>query len=109
MDVLHVGDQQFLLALAEPLNIVLSAHLPNMKSASVMDATQAHMDLLSSYGFGVRKIFVDPQSSLATMRTKLSGVEVDVSGAGDHLPHLDVRMKVIEEVCRSVHAGLKWV
>ena len=35
------------------------------------------------------------------MRTSLSGVEVDMSGAGDHLPHLDVRVKVKEEIFRK--------
>ena len=108
VDVMHVGGQTFLLGLSEPLNVVLNSHLTKMNESGMLDAIMAHIDTLSSFGFKVNKVFVDPQSSMAALRTKLTNVEVDVSGAGDHLPHLDVRMKVIKEICRSVNAGLPW-
>jgi hypothetical protein len=36
------------------------------------------------------------------------GVEIDVSGAGDHLEKVDIKIRRLKETIRSVQAGLPW-
>jgi hypothetical protein len=51
-------------------------------------------------------VYVDPQSGLTCLQRKFSGMKVDITGAGDHLDKLDVRIRRLKELMRSVVARL---
>jgi len=53
-------------------------------------------------------VFVDPAKALAALRGSFPGVEIDVTGAGDHLPKIDIRIRRVKETTRSIIAGLPW-
>ena len=60
------------------------------------------------FGFDVRIIFVDPFKALAGLRGSIPGVEVQPTGAGDHLPKLDIRIRRLKEMARAVLNGLDY-
>ena len=51
---------------------------------------------------------VDPQRSLVALQGKFPGITIDVSGAGDHLPKVDAKIRRVKELYRSVKAGLPY-
>jgi hypothetical protein len=53
-------------------------------------------------------VHTDPQSSFKAIATNFENVVIDVSGAGDFVPKIDVRIRQIKEVYRSVKASLPW-
>jgi len=108
LDVMKVGGINFLMGLSKPLNLMLSIKLDSMTTNAMLDATNAHLSSLNAKGFVVKKITVDPQSSLVAMRDRIPGVTVDVVGAGDHLPAIDVRIKMVKETIRSVNSNAQW-
>jgi hypothetical protein len=63
---------------------------------------------LRIFGYDVKVIKVDPLKALASLRGSIPGVEIDVSGAGDHLPDVDIRIRRIKEMARSVIQSLDW-
>jgi len=69
---------------------------------------QQHLDLVRMFGFEVRIIFVDPFKSLVGLRGSIPGVKVQPTGAGDHLPKLDIRIRRLKEMARSVSNALDY-
>ena len=69
---------------------------------------QQHIDLVRMFRFEVRIIFVDPFKSLVGLRGSIPGVEVQPTGAGDHLPKLDIRIRRLKEMARSVLSALDY-
>jgi hypothetical protein len=61
--------------------------------------------MLRSRGFEIKKIYFDPHRSLATHRGAFPGIELDVSGAGDHLDRFDFKIKRIKEMMRMMAMG----
>jgi len=56
---------------------------------------QQHIDLVRMFGFEIKSIFVDPFKSLVGLRGSIRGVEVQPTGTGDHLPKLDIRIRML--------------
>ena len=48
------------------------------------------------------------QRGFAALDTNIPGVEVVISGAGDHMNRLDVEARHVKEICRSVMSGQLW-
>jgi hypothetical protein len=53
-------------------------------------------------------VHVDPASVLMSLRGQFPGVVVEPSGAGDHVPKVDIRIRRVKEMYRTVKAGLPW-
>ena len=51
---------------------------------------------------------MDPQAGLVAVQNKFPGLVIEVTGAGDHSPKVDVKSRRIKEVCRCVKSGLVW-
>ena len=58
------------------------------------------------FGFRVRIVRVDPHKSMVCLRGRFPGIEIDISGAGDHLPVVDVRIRHIKENARTLIQSL---
>lgn len=64
-DIFNVRQQPFMLTLAEPMGLTIVAALENETT-----------DQLG--------LALDPQPGFKALRGKITGVEIDIAGAGDH-------------------------
>ena len=65
-----------------------------------------HINLLENREFSCNKVIVDPEKGLVGLVNKIPGVEIDVVGAGDHLPLVDIQIRRLKEMCRAIVSGL---
>jgi hypothetical protein len=107
-DVMHVVGEKFLVSVSSPLEVLLTKHLANLSLVSLGAGVQAHINTLRSRGFEPKRIIVNPHKSLVGLQGAFPGVEIDPSGAGDHLDKIDTRIRRIKELMRSVIADLPY-
>ena len=107
-DVMKVKEQSYLITLAEPLFLLIQTRVARETTECLGEALESQMQILRSKGFRPVRVYVEPQRALTALSGKFPGVEIDVSGAGDHLDKLDIRIRRIKETIRSVNAGLPW-
>jgi hypothetical protein len=107
-DVMYIMKQAFLVSVASPLELTVSCPLSNHTKGCFGDTLQVQINLLRSRGFDVSTIFVDPLKALAALTGHFPGVEVDSTGAGDHLPKVDAKIRRIKENARSIIMGLPY-
>jgi hypothetical protein len=53
-------------------------------------------------------VIVDPQKSLPALEGNFPGVEINGTGAGDHLAKVDAKIRRIKETARSILVGLSY-
>ena len=103
-DVVHDMGKSFLLSLAtstmDPLDLLIVARVDYLKGSTLRGALEDQAELLRGRGFEITEIITDPQSSLVGIPG------VNCTGAGDHVPKLDTRVRRLKEIVRSVVAGL---
>ena len=99
-DIMYVGGEKFVVSLSEPLNLIIVAHVKTLGQITLGHAIQGHLDILNMFGFRARMIRVDPLKALAALYGRFHGVEIDISGAGDHLPTVDIRIRRIKELAQ---------
>ena len=107
-DVMKVREQAYLVSLVEPLQLVITSNIDREKTENFGQAIQAQLNLLRSRGFNPVRIHMDPQPALSALVGQFPGVEIDISGAGDHLDKVDAKIRRMKETIRSVSAGLPW-
>ena len=108
VDIMHVAGAKFMTALCSPLQIVLVIPTPAMSMAALGKAMLNIIDIIRMFGFNVRIVFVDPFKSLVGLRGSIPGVEVQSTGAGDHLPKLDIRIRRVKKMARAILNGLDY-
>ena len=107
-DIMHAGGYKFVVSFSKPLMLTLSNVTTSLTRAALGVCIQNHLDVLRIFGFDARMIKVDPLKALASLKGAYPGVEVDASGAGDHLPEVDIRIRRLKEIARSCIQGLDW-
>ena len=107
-DVMYAGGKKFLISIASPLELIITVPVLTLGILTLGNALQSHLDLIRMFGFEAKLVRVDPLKALAALRGKFPGTEIDITGAGDHLPKVDIRIRRIKEVARSVIASLDW-
>jgi hypothetical protein len=105
-DVMHLLDQKFIISVSSPLELVLICHVKSFQVDDLGTGVQTHLNTLRSRGFEPNRIHVDHHKSLVALQTSFPGVEVDVSGAGDHLSKVDIKIRRLKEMMRSIVAAL---
>ena len=105
-DVMHVAGEKFMISIAEPLNLIITAHVPNLDQITLGHALQGHMDILQMFGFTTRVVRVDPARAMVCLRGRFPGIEIDVGAAGEHLPMVDVRIREIKKNARTLLQSL---
>ncbi len=98
-DVMYIDQNIFFISTVDPLQLLLVTHLK--------DET-AKLETLHERDFEPVVVYVDPASALMTLRGQFPGVVVDPSGAGDNVPKVDVQIRRVKEMYRTVKAGLPW-
>jgi hypothetical protein len=53
-------------------------------------------------------VYVDPQTGFRAIKDMFPGVLIDDSGAADHVPKIDARIRWLKETYRAVKNGLPW-
>ena len=103
-DVFAIREQRFLMTLAEPLGLVLTTHAERKTTEELGLALHGQINVVRSRGFKPQVVYMDPQPALKALQHQMTGVEVDVSGAGDHLDKIDGKIRRLKELYCSVHA-----
>lgn len=106
-DVMYLFGQTFLVSVAVPLLLVMSVPTGQQMEA-LGKALMSHVELSRSRSFDVERVEVDPQRGLVRLKNKIDGIEIDIVGAGDHLPRVDAAIRRIKEMARSIVAGLPY-
>jgi len=107
-DVMYAGSQKFLVSLSSPLQLTITSFVKSLSKDELGGALQDHLNLLRAFGFDAKIVRVDPLKALAGLKGKFPGTEIDASGAGDHLPTIDIKIRRVKEMARSVIQGLDW-
>jgi hypothetical protein len=101
-DVMHVAGNKFLVSISSPLEVLLVKHISNQSVGTLGTGVQSHINTLRSRGFEPKRIMVDPHKSLVSLQGAFPGVEIDPSGAGDHLDKIDTKIRRLKELMRCV-------
>jgi hypothetical protein len=107
-DVMHVCGQKFVVCLTEPLGLMTAVHVTSLSASELGEAVQTQVSTIRSRGFEPTVMYLDPQPGFVPLVGQIPWVEVDISGAGDHMDVLDVKIKHVKEIMRSVHSGVPW-
>jgi len=95
--------KSFLLSLAtstiDPLDLLIVARVDDQKGSTLKGAIEEQMELLKGRSFEVVEVITDPQSSLIGIPG------VNCTGTGDHVPKLDVKVRRLKKLVRSVCIG----
>jgi hypothetical protein len=96
------------MCITEPLGLVTSTHVVNTKALTLGAAIQTHVSTIQSRGFMPTIIHLDPEKGFAALDPHIPGVEVEICGAGDHTNPIDVIIRHVKEIFRSVQDSLPW-
>ena len=108
-DVMHVMRKQYLVSVAQPLQLTITAPCKTLDVDGMGQALTSHINLLDSHGFKAKRVIIDPQRGLIALKGKMGDVEIDPVGAGDHLHVVDSCIRRIKETMRCVVSGLPYV
>jgi len=107
-DVMQAAGQKLLVSISKPLGLLLVQPLQSLSRDSLGKSLQAQLNTLRSRGFDARRLYVDPHKTLASLQGQYPGVEIDLSGAGDHLNMIDTKIRQMKEIMRAVIDGLPY-
>jgi len=105
-NVMYACGYKFVVSVSTPKMLLLTNFVSSLSKAALGEAVQNHIDMLRVFGYNSRVIKVDPLKALVALKGSFPGIEVDVSGAGDHLPIVDIRIRRLKEIGRSCIQGL---
>lgn len=100
--------QPHVMALSKPLGVVMSVPVDNTKTITLGRAVHTIVGTLQGKGFNPETLYLDPQRGFLGLEAQIQGVDVDISGAGDHMNALDVEIRHVKEIYRSVMSSLPW-
>lgn len=104
----HSHKKPHVMVLSKPLDVMLSVPVENTKTAALGRAVHSIVGTLQGKGFNPVTLYLDPQPGFQGLEGQIQGVDVDISGAGDHMNVLDVEIRHVKEIYRSVISSLPW-
>ena len=108
-DIMHVRRQAVMMSMVMPLGLaIVSTPVVSTKPPDLGGALQAQRSIIRSKGFSPFKVYTDTQAGFMSLVGQFAGVEIDVSGAGNHLAEVDIRIRRIMETIRSIQSELPW-
>jgi hypothetical protein len=105
IDIMFVEGVAVLVGLASPLGLTMAATMSSFdtgrgpRSATVIkSALEGFIATLASRNFKTRLIMTDGEGAVGKLTPALNmlGIEVDISGAGGHVPTIERKIQVIE-------------
>jgi hypothetical protein len=107
-DVMWVNEQIYFISLSANLGLLLCSSIPTTHTSELGLALQGHVNVLKSHGFTVATVYMDAQRGVTSLKGQIIGAVIDESGAGDHTPIMDGKIRRAKEMIRSVISGLPW-
>lgn len=110
IDIMFIDKLAFLIGVATPLDLTIATSLlsldmlkPSRAAAVVKRGILYFIGVLSSQGYKTSLIMSDGEGAVGKIQTELNtlGVEVDISGAGGHVPRVERRIQVVKERVRT--------
>ena len=111
VDIMWVKGMPFLLGVAVPLDYAMCVHLPKGRGAAYLEkGIKAMTAKLKSRNFNCRSIRADNEGGIAKQSTteeiQRLGIELPLTGAGQHCPHVERRIRWVKEKYRRIEHGL---
>jgi len=109
MDIMEIDGKKFLVTVSDPLQLTLQTAVEKESKQVLGMGLQGHlMTLWSRGGFEPTVVYANLHSTFRSMQHDFLGVEVDVGGASDNVPKVDIKIRCLKEVYRVVKSGLQW-
>jgi hypothetical protein len=108
--VMFIEKSAFLIGVASPLDLTMVTSLTSLDTGKPLRAAEAIIrGVLYSYGvlasqnFQAPLLMSDGEGAVGKLTTELNalGMEVDISGAGGHVPRVERRIQVVKETVRA--------
>lgn len=109
MDIAFIYKQIFLVTAISPVGLTLVSKINDRSAASLLKAVNDHISTSAEIGHKITKIYTDGEKAFVTIKSKLKDVQTDISGAGDHVPKADERIKALKRIIRCVLSSLPWL
>jgi hypothetical protein len=107
-DVAYFNQKPYVMCITESLGLVTATSVINTKALTLGAAIQTHVSTIQSRGFLPTIIHLDPEKGFAALDPHIPGVEVDICGAGDDTNPIDLIIRHVKEIFRSVRDSLPW-
>lgn len=107
-DVMWANEQIYFISLSVNIGLLMCTAMPSTQTSEIGLALQGHINVLKSHGYEVGTVHMDAQRGVTSLKGQLLGAVIDESGAGDHTPILDAKIRRLKEMIRSVLAALPW-
>jgi hypothetical protein len=110
IDIMFVDKLAFLIGVATPLDLTIATSLlsvdilkPSRAAAVVKKGILYFIGVLASQNYKTSAIMSDGEGAVGKIQTELNslGIEVDISGAGGHVPRVERRIRVVKERLRT--------
>ena len=117
IDIMFIEQLPFLVADVSPLGLTLVKSLSTVDKRRLGRTAEAvgagikyFLGVLNTQRFVVRVIMSDGEGAVSKLQQELNhmGVEVDISGAGGHVPRVERRIRVIKERVRATMHSLPY-
>ena len=95
-DVMEVEELSFLLSFFIPLEVTFSSNVTDIKEETLGRAIQDQLNLLRRWRFKCDMVNTDTQSLLVALKDKFPGIIFDITGAGDYLTKLDIKIRQVK-------------
>jgi len=92
MDVMEIDGKKFLRMVSDPLQLTPQTAVENESKQVLGMGLQGHLMELWSRGFEPTIVYADLHSTFRSMQCDFPGVEIDVGGASDYVPKVDVKI-----------------
>ena len=107
-DIMWANEQIYFISLSVNIGLMMCTAMPSTTTSEIGLALQGQINVLKSHGYNVGTVHMDPQRGVTSLKGQILGAVIDESGAGDHTPILDAKIRRLKEMIRSVLAALPW-
>ena len=110
IDIMYIDKLAFLIGVATPLDLTMVTSLTSLDTGKPSRAAEAirkaviyFYGVLASQNFQAPLLMSDGEGAVGKLVTELNllGVEVDISGAGGHVPRVERRIQLVKERVRA--------
>jgi hypothetical protein len=110
VDIMFLESAPSLIAVATPLDLVLAVSLKTTDmdraqrtAAAIKAGLHQMVRTMAGQGFDVTTIYSDGEGAIGKLKYHLNrlGIELDISGAGGHVPRIERKIQMVKERARA--------
>ena len=102
---MFVNGEPFLITVTMPLGLILVSDLKGRRTAAaVRDALWTQLARYAAEGFRITTLLVDGEGAIVPITPLIErrGIRVNTTAAGQHVHHVERRIRVVKERCRGI-------